>query len=321
VEAGGGRWETPGGACGAPLADRSRVPAASPHPVFRSRPAAAQQKQTLGHEAYEIWKGIDDEAISRDGRWVVYSLTLQDGDPELVIRNVGDGREYRVPRGAGAEFSAAVDYVVALVRPPRDEIRQAKLDEKKPDEQPKASLVIVELVSGDQTLVERVKSFRLPEDQGGWVAYLMEKDLPAEGEDDDEATEEEVPTEPAEQEPTEETAEAAGDEDEEGKEPKEDGTALVLRNLASGAEIRYETVIEYSASADGSVLAYLTSTSDDSADGAFVVTVATDGAATTPTWLSRRPAARSRSFPTTRLTRKSTPHSPSTPVTRAAWQP
>jgi len=97
-------------------------------PLALAGPAAAQQKQTLGHEAYEIWKGIDDEAISRDGRWVVYSLTLQDGDPELVIRNVGDGREYRVPRGAGAEFSAAVDYVVALVRPPRDEIRQAKLD-------------------------------------------------------------------------------------------------------------------------------------------------------------------------------------------------
>ena len=33
-------------------------------PLMMADPAAAQEKQTLGHEAYEIWKGIEDEAIS-----------------------------------------------------------------------------------------------------------------------------------------------------------------------------------------------------------------------------------------------------------------
>ena len=260
-------------------------------PLALADPAAAQEKQTLGHEAYEIWKGIEDEAISRDGRWVVYSLTLQNGDPELVIRNVADGREYRVPRGSDAEFSAAVNYVVALVRPAKDEARQAKLDKKETDEQPKASLVIIELAGGDQTIVERVKSFELPEDQGGWVAYLMEKQLPAAEEAAGKATEEETaaapeeesepageatseaPPEPA---PTEEMAEAAGDEGEKEKEAKKDGTVLVLRSLASGAEVHYENVSEYRAAAAGSLLAYLTSTSDDSTDGAFAVPVAAD---------------------------------------------
>ena len=255
-------------------------------PLTMADPAAAQEKLTLGHEAYEIWKGIEDEAISRDGRWIVYSLTLQDGDPELVIRNVADGREYRVPRGSEAEFSAAVNYVVALVRPAKDEARQAKLDKKETDEQPKASLVIIELASGDQTIVERVKSFELPEDQGGWVAYLMEKELPAAEEAAGKAAEEETAAAPEEESesageamseaPTQEMAKAGGDEGEKEKEAKKDGTVLVLRSLASGAEVHYKNVSEYRAAADGILLAYLTSTSDDSTDGAFAVPVAAD---------------------------------------------
>ncbi len=41
--------------------------------------AHAQQaeKQPLDHSAYDVWQGIDDEALSHDGRWLLYSLTLQ----------------------------------------------------------------------------------------------------------------------------------------------------------------------------------------------------------------------------------------------------
>jgi predicted outer membrane protein len=43
--------------------------------------AHAQQaeKQPLDHSAYDVWQGIDDEALSHDGRWLLYSLTLQAG--------------------------------------------------------------------------------------------------------------------------------------------------------------------------------------------------------------------------------------------------
>jgi dienelactone hydrolase len=237
-------------------------------------PAAAQQQKVLGHEEYEVWKGISGEAISRDGRWVLYSLTLQDGDPELVIRSVGSGTEYRVPRGTGARFSAAGGHVVAQVQPAKDAARQAKLDKKKPDEQPKADLIIVDLATGEQTVIERVKSFALPADRGAWVAYLLEKPLEAKADADapdagaeatPEAVEETTTTEPVAA-----PSEASEDGDDE-KAPKEDGTTLIVRALVDGTEWRYESVSEYAAAADGAALGYLTSTADDAGDGAFVV--------------------------------------------------
>ena len=239
-------------------------------------PTLAQDKKVLGHEEYEIWRGVGNQAILRDGRWVLYSLTLQDGDPELVIRSVGEGTEYRVPRGASATFTASGAHVVALVRPAKDVTRQAKLDKKKPEGRPKSALVIVNLSDGGQTVVERVKSFKIPEDRGGWVAYLMEKAMPdSEQAGDEPSPENEQPE--AEAAAEEESAETSGQEGDEAgddkKEPKKDGTTLILHDLADGTEQRYDFVTEYAAATGGDARACLTSTSGDTDDGAFLVSL------------------------------------------------
>ncbi|MEE8148092.1 MAG: prolyl oligopeptidase family serine peptidase, partial [Longimicrobiales bacterium] len=54
-------------------------------------------------------------------------------------------------------------------------------------------------------------------------------------------------------------------------EDKQDGTDLVLRNLASGEELTFPHVLSYTFAKDGRHLAYATSTKDEGDDGLFVV--------------------------------------------------
>jgi hypothetical protein len=67
--------------------------------------AETQEKRILDHDAYEIWKGIEDQAISNDGRWVLYRLTLQDGDAELVVSGLTSDATYSIARGASPRFT------------------------------------------------------------------------------------------------------------------------------------------------------------------------------------------------------------------------
>lgn len=217
------------------------------------------EKQPLDHSAYDVWQGIDDEALSRDGRWLLYALTLQDGDATLMVRALAAATEYVVPRGAAARFSADARFVVALIEPELTLLRQAKRAKKEGDELPQDSLAILDLATGGIERIARVKSFQLPEEQAAWLAYLLER------EPEDSVT----------------AGEPSGEEQEEEKQAEENkeekqsevGTTLVLRDLASGDEQRFEFVTAYAFSENGSRLAYVAATRDGDGDGVWVVDV------------------------------------------------
>src|SRR5262245_28624979 len=65
-------------------------------------PAAAQQagKRPLTHNDYDSWRTIQAQQLSRDGKFLAYALIAQDGDGEVVVRNLATGNEWRVGRGA-----------------------------------------------------------------------------------------------------------------------------------------------------------------------------------------------------------------------------
>jgi dipeptidyl aminopeptidase/acylaminoacyl peptidase len=222
----------------------------------------------LDHDVYDGWNRIMDERLSHDGRWLLYALVPQDGDALLHIRAVQGETVFSIPRGRAARFSPDGSSVVFLIKPELALERQAKLEKKKPDEQPKDSLGILDLATGEIVRVARVKSFAVPEDAGSWVAYLLEEAQEGTAEEEDTtATEPEAPAEP--EEPASEEQEEI-DEDEK-EQDREDGTMLVLRSLSTGSEFRYEYVMEYAFAANGEWLAFATSTEDESGDGAWVV--------------------------------------------------
>src|SRR4051794_20723890 len=61
--------------------------------------ADAQARRTITQADYDIWRAIQGTTLSRDGRWLAYSLAPAVGDGELVVRATKGGTEWRVPRG------------------------------------------------------------------------------------------------------------------------------------------------------------------------------------------------------------------------------
>ena len=83
-----------------------------------------------------------------------------------------------------------------------------------------------------------------------------------------------VPEEPV-QEP--EPEEPQAEEEEEEEKEKDVGTTLVLRELETGAEQRFENVMGYAFANNGERLAYSVSSEDGSTDGVYVVNLGDGG--------------------------------------------
>src|SRR5437870_9015744 len=159
----------------------------------------APTKRALTHQDYDSWHSIQAPQISRDGKFVAYAYMAQDGDSEIVTRNLATGIDQRAPRGyhppvpppddPGANigeflaaqarivrpvFAADNRFVVFSIEPTKAEVTKAKKEKKKPEHMPKSSLGIMDLSNGQVVRIERVKSFQIPEDGSGFIAYLLE---------------------------------------------------------------------------------------------------------------------------------------------------
>src|SRR5262245_50878209 len=63
----------------------------------RTQPATA--KRALTHADYESWRSVQGPQLSRDGKFLAYTLSPQVGDREAIIRNLETGQEWRFATG------------------------------------------------------------------------------------------------------------------------------------------------------------------------------------------------------------------------------
>lgn len=223
-------------------------------------------KKALDHGAYDVWNTLLGPSLSDDGQWVSYRLKAgkAKADETLKIRPVGAGKSYEVVRGGRCEFTDDGKYAIYTVSPDQEALKKAQKEKVPPEKQPKTRLEILELSTGKTSTIDRVLSYELPEKASGWVAYRLEK--PAETAET--AVKPEGEKKPAE-EPKAESKE--GEKKEEKK--KEQGTELVLRNLSTGAEVKFPNALEFVFSKNGGRLAYSSGTESGEGDGVFVVEV------------------------------------------------
>ena len=258
--------------------------------------APAPAKRPLTHQDYDSWRSILASQVSRDGKFVAYAYVPQDGDGEIVVRNIATGVDWRAPRGYRppvpppddpgtniAEFQAeqarllrpvfTADsrFIVFTTEPTKAEVNKAKKEKKKPEDMPKNGLSIMDLSNGTVTHVERVKSFRVPEDGAGFIAYLMEAAKP-EAKPTTSPDPEASPA--AEGSPS--PATPRGPSGRSGKK-KEYGTELVLRNTATGNERKFSDVLDFTISKDAKTLVFTTSSRKDETNGVYAVSTSSDG--------------------------------------------
>jgi dipeptidyl aminopeptidase/acylaminoacyl peptidase len=265
--------------------------------VLAAQQAPAAAKRPITHQDYDSWRSISAQQISRDGKFVAYAYMPQDGDGEIVVRNIATGVDWRAPRGyrppvpppddPGANiaefqaeqarllrpvFTADSRFVIFSTEPTKAEVNKAKKEKKKPEEMPKNGLGIMDLSNGTVTRVERVKNFRVPEDGTGYFAYLME------------AKPEEKPAAASKPEPSP-AAESAGPAATPAPSPraasargkkKEYGTELVLRNTATANERKFSDALDYTISRDAKTLVFTVSAKKEDGNGVYAVTTDSD---------------------------------------------
>jgi len=140
--------------------------------------AIAQQKKPLTHNIYDGWKSVGERIISNNGAYAVYTIVPQEGDGMLVINELNTGKTNLLQRGYGAVISNDSRFVFYKIKPVFQELRQARIKKKKPDEMPRDSFAIAILGTDSILKIPLIKSFKTPQKGKDWLAYLAEKPMP-----------------------------------------------------------------------------------------------------------------------------------------------
>ena len=248
-------------------------------------PTAGAQKRAITAKDFDSWKSISGPALSHDGHWLAYGLFPQEGDGEVLVRDLKTGAEKRFPAGQlppppapdpaaeGPEPPRAIKLsftndsktLVFLAYATRSAVEQAKKDKKGPAHE---ELVVVDLGIGTAARVADVKNFQVPEKGDGVVAYQKYGPFQAPAG---------AAGAPATAESDEEDGQARGGRSADGGSATNNaqyGSTMVLRTLAGGGERQFPDVLEYQLAKDGKTLAYSVAAAKTETDGVFAVTTA-----------------------------------------------
>jgi dipeptidyl aminopeptidase/acylaminoacyl peptidase len=254
-----------------------------------------QSKRALSRDDYDAWRSIRGPQLSDDGKFLAYALTPQDGDGEVVIRSLVNGKEWRFPRGAQPtappqqdqtgeptpeqppqapaarlSFTADSRFLVFQILPTKAETEQARKARRRPDEMPRNSLGIVNLATGELARIERVRSYQAPEEGSGFIAYLLEPNPPERRPDE------------RREEPRAESGSTPPAQGARRDRRREYGSGLVLRNLSDNTERTFADVSDYSLSKDARSLVYAVSSRKEETNGLYA---AASGSADAPVTL------------------------------------
>lgn len=184
------------------------------------------------------WKNIEKQIISSDGQWVAYSIKpVSEGDATLLLWNALTATTVAFPRGESPAFSEDGAFLAFTIKPALDTLRALKRKKTKTDDLPKDSLGIYRLADGSLEKIGRVRSWTMPEHWSGWMAIQLE---PALVPKTAAPPKDSLPTAVLDSLKTlaEKLAKTK-------KESTANGTALLLRHLASQRTDTFPFVLEY----------------------------------------------------------------------------
>lgn len=136
------------------------------------------QKKPLDHTVYDGWEALGERAISNDGKYIAYAVNPQEGDGMLYIQAVAGDYKVVIPRGYSVSITEDNRYAICRIKPFYKDTRDARIKRRRPDDMPKDSLAIVELGKTNVQKIPRIKSYKVPDESGTWLAYLLDKALP-----------------------------------------------------------------------------------------------------------------------------------------------
>jgi dipeptidyl aminopeptidase/acylaminoacyl peptidase len=239
-------------------------------------------KRPLAYDVFDAWRSIQGTTLSRDGTWLAYAITAQGVDGELVVRNIARAQEYRHPRGTNPRFTPDGRFVLfTIVQTKAEEEKQREQErragqrgqtegrgENQRRNEPRTHAGIMNLATGEVSVVEKVGSIRLPEESSSWVALYKGT---GGGEGGGRGGRGGRGGGRAGAAPAGARGGQAEGEGREGTRAKrkDPGSDLILRNLTTGADTTIPLVSEFAWNRDGSWIAYGVSSQKAEEDGAF----------------------------------------------------
>ncbi|MCE7991518.1 MAG: S9 family peptidase [Roseivirga sp.] len=197
------------------------------------------QKKILDHPDFEIWNTIENQTISRNGDYIMYSLEKGEADNHLKIKDPKANTVFEHERGENGRFTFDSQFSLFTIKAWQADIREMKRSKVKKGKMPQDTLGIYNLKSGSITKIPHLKGYKTPEKWAGYLAYQLEK--------------------------------ISGDKSDK-KVSNKNGYHVVLRNLRNGSQDTLKYVTDYLFAKEGKRLAYITTgTNDHAGAGVYVL--------------------------------------------------
>lgn len=205
----------------------------------KKKPSPPAVKKPLSHAVYDSWKEIPYKALTPNGSHAVYVISPQDGDGKVYFHDLKSGTRDSVSRADNMTLTFDSQFAVFKIKARQAEVKELRRQKKKKEDLPKDSLGIYSFTTRKVERIPEVRSFKVPEKSGGWLAFQRE------------APKEEKPK---------------GDKPPKAKKVKkyseDNGFLLVLRNLGNSKETSFGFVREYIFSRNGNSMLFSTSGND-----------------------------------------------------------
>jgi len=200
----------------------------------------AQPKPTLTPADYGKWETLGTSTLSPDGKWVAYEIRRTDGNNELRASPAAGGKTHAIAFCSGAAFSADSHWLACETAV--SEAEQERLRKARRPIQNKLSLL--DLSSGAVTAIDDIQSFAFAGDQAfvAFRRYPPARDGAAA---------------PASNAPAGRGGGGRGGAGGQASDPESDpaGSALTVRNLATGLDTTFGNVTAYAWQDKGTNLA------------------------------------------------------------------
>ncbi len=183
------------------------------------------QKKILDHPDFEIWNTIENQTISRDGNFIMYSLEKGEADNHLKIKDPKANTVFEHERSENGRFTFDSQFALFTIKAWQADVREMKRSKVKKSKMPQDTLGIYNLKSGSVTKIPHVKGYKTPQKWAGYMAYQLEK--------------------------------INGDKSKK-KVSSKNGYHVVLRNLRTGSQDTLKYVTNYLFAREGKRLVYIT---------------------------------------------------------------
>jgi dipeptidyl aminopeptidase/acylaminoacyl peptidase len=154
----------PGGAL---VAQTNAGTAPAPTAAASAAPSAAAVRRDFTPADLKGWKTVRSAQLSNDGRWFAYQYAPNEGDAEVVLRSMADGKETRIPIGeapaqqgfggpgaaAPVQFSADGQWLAVTVYPKQADARRLRR-ERRPAQN---KLVLVRTATGETREFDKIR--------------------------------------------------------------------------------------------------------------------------------------------------------------------